>query len=333
MSGPLIPYVTLPEIPLDFLLQVPLIEGLFDPAHPPSIKPFGTLVAIGVYVGSVVAVRHAKERGLDVKKMNDFIFWVVAMGFVCGHVLDAIFYHPEVVRRDPTYLLKLWDGLSSFGGFTGAIVGASIWKYIHKVSIFRYTDLVSSAFPLAWCFGRAGCSVAHDHPGNFSDAWYAVQYPLGHGFVGRYDLGLYELLLTIPLAIAFAVLWRKPRNYGFFTGVMCTAYAPVRFFLDFLRAPDDGVMAQADPRYAGLTPAQWAAFGLFGLGVYALRLSRLPQNAYGSPDPDAPEAEGGDDEDENAPKAEAAPEASEAAPAPTADAVIDEAEPKPAPGA
>ena len=39
-------------------------------------------------------------------------------------------------------------------------------------------------------------------------------------------------------------------------------YAPVRFFLDFLR-PED-----TDPRYVGLTFAQWASFLAFGAAAY-----------------------------------------------------------------
>ncbi len=47
------------------------------------------------------------------------------------------------------------------------------------------------------------------------------------------------------------------------------AYAPVRFAMDFLRIRGgDG----ADPRYAGLTPAQWECMALFALGLYMLRV-------------------------------------------------------------
>ena len=182
-----------------------------DPAHPPSIKPFGTLVAIGVYIGSIVAMRHAKQRGLDDKKMNEFIFWVVGLGFVGGHMLDAIFYHPDRLAHDPLYLFMIWDGLSSYGGFIGAVMGAFAWRVKPKRADPRVHRIVCSAFPLAWVFGRSGCSTVHDHPGRLSDAWFAVRWPMGHGIAGRFDLGLYEMVLTIPLAVAFAVLWhRKP---------------------------------------------------------------------------------------------------------------------------
>jgi phosphatidylglycerol:prolipoprotein diacylglycerol transferase len=293
--GPAIPYIDLPEWKLHFLSFITSVDD------PPSIKPFGTLVAIGVYIGSIVAVRHARQRGLDVDKMNSFIFWVVGIGFIGGHVFDAIFYTPDRLAHDPVYIFKIWAGLSSFGGFLGAIIGAVSYKLSKRENILPYVDTVCSAFPLAWVFGRSGCASVHDHPGRITSAWFAVKPPdpnvvhhagahwagcsLYHGGVatgwsglppgmGRLDLGLIEMVCTIPLAVTFLWLWsRKPRPFGFFAGWMCIAYAPVRFGLDFLRE-NQGHIHEADPRYFGLTPAQWACFGLVGLGIYIIRLGK-----------------------------------------------------------
>lgn len=293
--SPLIPYIHAPELPLSFLKYIPLVNQAINPAHPPTIKPFGTLVAIGVYIGSTVAMRHARQRGLNEKKMSEFIFWVLGMGFIGGHVLDAIFYHPDSVMRDPLYLLKLWEGLSSYGGFIGALCGGLAWRMSRKEPILGYVEAVASAFPLGWVFGRAGCSSVHDHPGRLSNEWFAVKlhhlpsipdpwfagrWPIVEGFAGRFDLGLIEMTLTIPLAIAFWILWQKKpqRPLGFYTGIMCAAYAPVRFVLDFFRENEHDLPG-GDPRYGGLTPAQWACFGLLALGLYILRLSMKGNDA------------------------------------------------------
>ena len=279
VAGPLIPYIVAPELPLTFLDYLPFIGDYIDPKHPPSIKPFGTLVALGVYVGSMVSMARARERKLDTQLMSDFIFWVVAAGFVISHMLDAVFYHPQRVMEDPLYLIRIWDGLSSYGGFIGAVIGALAWRFYRKQPILEYIDITVSAFPIAWVFGRTGCSVVHDHPGMSSNAWYAVKYPprfLEAGFDGRLDLGLIEMVLTIPLAAACIWLWRrKPqRPIGFYIGVTLTAYAPVRFGLDYLRVkPDDAIFhsGTTDPRYMSLTPAQWACFLALGVGLYFLK--------------------------------------------------------------
>jgi phosphatidylglycerol:prolipoprotein diacylglycerol transferase len=273
VAEPLIPYITLPEIPLSFLKHVPLLGDMIDPRQPPSIKPFGTLVALGVYFGAVLAMRRAKQRGHDPKAYSDFVFWTVGSGFVISHVLDAIFYHPDTVKRDPLYLLKIWDGLSSYGGLIGAVVGSLAYGFYHRRKVLELMDITVSAFPVAWVFGRAGCSVVHDHPGILSNAWFAVRYPAHGGtFVGRLDLGLLEFAFTVPFATACYLLWQKnPRRpTGYWIALTCIIYAPVRFLLDFLRVGPKEVALGADERYLTLTPAQWAAFLMLGTGLYFL---------------------------------------------------------------
>ena len=336
MTAPLIPYVEAPELSLPFLAHLPVLSRLFDPANPPSIKPFGTLVAFGVYLGSIIAMRHGRQRGMDDKKLGEFIFFVIGMGFVGGHMLDAIFYHPHTLAADPLYLFRLWDGLSSYGGFIGSALAALAWRQVSitttwkairvgsvtlfsvptwiKVKVVRWRDaepvlpmveMINSAFPLSWVFGRMGCSSVHDHPGRLSDAWFALRWPINehterqllgplvfHRHVGpvagRLDLGLIEMVLAIPLAVTFLVLWqRKPfRGIGFYTGWMCIYYAPIRFLLDFLRVEEGKTaIVGGDPRYGGLTPAQWACFGLLALGLWCVHVSRRKEQDGPAPPP------------------------------------------------
>ncbi len=270
-----LPYVQIPELVL-------LPAGRLGPTAPAlSLKPFGMLVGTGVYLGAWVAMRYGRRRKLSTPALISFIYWVVGCGFVGGHVLDVVFYSPERVLDDPLSLVRLWDGLSSFGGFIGGAAGALLWRYRHRVSVLPYADVVASGLPLGWLFGRAGCAVVHDHPGIASTSWLAVAFPGG----SRLDLGLLEMLLTVPIVVAFLTLQRRAWPWGFFLGWLAVAYAPLRFALDFLRIHEDVALPElellADRRYAGLTPAQWACLLLFGLGVLMLR------RAYGTAAQDA----------------------------------------------
>jgi phosphatidylglycerol:prolipoprotein diacylglycerol transferase len=264
-SAPLIPYITLPE-----LVLVPArFFGDFPPV-PISIKPFGALVAMGVYLGAHLTLKRARRLGLDERAMSSFITHVVGYGFVGGHVFDELFYYPERLMADPWSIFRLWDGLSSFGGFSGAVIGMLIWRYRLRVPVLPYADNVVAMLPVGWVFGRAGCATAHDHPGLLSDSWLAVRYPGG----ARFDLGLLEMLLTIPLMLAFLHLARKPRPWGFFAAIACISYAPLRFALDFLRERDPvpgDIHGAIDVRYFYLTPAQWECFAMLTLGVLLLR--------------------------------------------------------------
>jgi phosphatidylglycerol:prolipoprotein diacylglycerol transferase len=291
----LIPYVKVPELTIG----------------PVPLHAFGLLVATGVVVGTALATSRARKRGFDLDLLNSFITWMLVVGFICGHVLDEIFYHPSEILEDPLSLFKLWAGLSSFGGLSGALIGIILWKYFDyrpygtpggwgfvrnpvPRPIFAFADVILSVYPVAWIFGRSGCSSVHDHPGDVAGAFapLAVEFPspnpavsgppgelhvlgpirfvegrLIHGHFPRYDLGLLELMFTILLAGIIALTWRKKVPTGTYIVVTSLAYAPVRFAMDFLRIRGgDG----ADPRYGGLTPAQWEAIALFGLGLYML---------------------------------------------------------------
>jgi phosphatidylglycerol:prolipoprotein diacylglycerol transferase len=202
--------------------------------------------------------------------LGGFIRWVVIAGFVGAHVLELCFYAPEKLWREPLSVFAIWNGLSSYGGFIGAALGAWLWAKRHRAPVLPYADLVASGLPLGWVLGRAGCALVHDHPGIASDAWFAVAYPGG----GRLDLGLMEMALTIPIAVAFIAMQRSAWPWGFFISCACLAYAPLRFGLDFLRIREPvssaGLELVPDARYAGLTPAQWASLGLAAFGAWLL---------------------------------------------------------------
>jgi phosphatidylglycerol:prolipoprotein diacylglycerol transferase len=234
---------------------------------PIPIHPFGVLVATGVLVGSWLCVRRAEKYGVKKEKMESFISYILLFGFVLSHMLDMIMYRPKEIAQNPLELFMIWRGISSYGGFIGAVVGAFVYKFVKKEQILPYLDHVAAVFPVAWIFGRSGCSVAHDHPGRLSESFWAVDFgkhpPFGH----RFDLGLLEMLITIPIALATLWFARKPRPTGSIVGFIALVYAPIRYPLDALRATD---VSGADARYLGLTPGMWLSLILAGVGITLL---------------------------------------------------------------
>jgi phosphatidylglycerol:prolipoprotein diacylglycerol transferase len=286
---PLIPCTERVIIPLGKLVGVDWL----------NIHGFGVMVAFGLWLGGNMAARKARRDGLDPAIISEIVGWVVVGIFVGGHLGHALFYEPREYLRDPLKLLKVWDGLSSFGGFI-ACTGLVIWLIKSKNDRIRrdnkarkdagqplqpllptlgYGDALLYGTTLGWFFGRFGCFLAHDHPGVQTDFWlgvYGICPPQGAHLcqsvgVACHDLGLYESIWGGVMTLVFVALDRQPRAPGFFMGLYLLVYGPTRFLLDFLRARG---AEGADARYFGLTPAQYGSMVLVALGLWLLAQSR-----------------------------------------------------------
>jgi len=230
---------------------------------------FGFLVGLAIIVGTILAGRRAKQLGLSERVVADVAIWAVVVGFIGAHLYSAIFYFPEKIAADPLYLLKMWDGISSFGGFIGGTLGVVIYFRRHKdLPFLPYADAIIYGFAFAWIFGRMGCTTAFDHPGVLTD------FVLGMDYQGlwdsdlkdwaitpgvRHNLGMYEFFWAIAMSLFFFLNRNKTRFKGWYLGMFVVCYMPVRFMMDFLR--------KADIHHFGLTAGQWAAIVLFVLGV------------------------------------------------------------------
>jgi len=235
---------------------------------PLSFHVFGFLVGTAIIAGTVVSSRRSKLLGLDERVLNEVAMWAVVPGMIGAHLYSAVFYFPEKVLEDPLYLLYFWEGISSFGGFLGGAAGVVYYFRKNRLPFWDHGEPLLYGFVFAWIFGRMGCTVAFDHPGLATDFFLGMPYPQAlavHGVVEaagtvRHNLGFYECLYSM---IMFAVLWSqrsRPLFAGWIMSTTLLLYCPIRFALDFLRA--------SDAVYLGMTAGQYAAIGLFVVGLW-----------------------------------------------------------------
>ena len=291
---------------------------------PLEIHLFGVLVAAGVVIGSGLASRYAEKNAIDADYLRWVGFRLVVGGFIICHFIDVIFYQQHKLAKDPLLLIKIWEGISSYGGFIGGFI-MFMWytqsRYERPVSRLELADNAIYAFAPGFWFGRMGCSVAHDHPGIPTDFGLAPTWPAGRWpgnratqdhpaefpeipidqAVQAHDLGLYEALFLMPAIVLGVVLisrW-KGRKPGMMLAYACILYSIPRFFLEYLR------LEGPDPRYAGFTPGQWFSVMLLGAGLYLvfvaipkhkkstweLAQERIESGAFKPYDPDDEEQE------------------------------------------
>ncbi len=290
-------------------MMIPYVEQPTLSIGPITIAAFGVIVATSVMVGLAIGRRRFQYLGLDPTFGESFAWWTVVGGFLGAHLFSVVLYFPEKVVDNPLVLFKLWEDISSFGGIVGGAL--AIWLFLRRRGAgltaamkWAYVDVAAFVFPISLTIGRLACSIAHDHPGTITRFPLAISLarPEAQDYIagvytaaaraaelppvpalarlGFHDLGWYEFvflsLIVVPIIL---LLDRRERRLGVhrpaaFLLTFIALYMPVRFLLDFLRV--------SDVRYAGLTPAQWAALvALAALPVLWHGTRALP--GYGPP--------------------------------------------------
>ena len=260
------------------------------------IQPFGIIVATGVLIGAEVMRRYALKRGVDEDDLRSLTGWVVITGFLGAHIFDVLAYERDKLDKDPLLLIKVWDGISSYGGFLGGSMGIAFYMWWKRLTAGMWLDATGIGLLLGFSIGRIGCTLVHDHIGRATDSMFGVDYPRtelaarevlqeilaggGHGdkFIRCHNMAMYELAFLIPVnALVLWMAFQKKRRWpaGLIAVIITGLYAPVRFVLEFWR------LNQSDERYIGLTFAQWCSFAAFGAAIYgAMTLMK-----YGKPHP------------------------------------------------
>ncbi len=228
------------------------------------IGGFGLLLVIAFLVGYAMELYKARRDGLDPVVFTRLLAWLVPGVFIGGHLGFLLFYHPERFLADPVAALNPFSGLASFGGFFFCALLAVLFFRRNRLPYLPYADAITFGVTCGWVFARLGCFTVHDHPGIETRFWLGVEgiCPSGDPLTACHDLGGYEFLFALVLAAVLLWTDRRPRFPGFVQAVVFTSYGLFRFLLDFLRHPE------LDPRYLGLTPAQYGAVLLFAVGVW-----------------------------------------------------------------
>lgn len=262
-----------------------------------AIHGFGIMVALAFIVGGWFGMDKARRDGLEPELINRLIGWLVGAVFVGGHLGHVFFYEPHRLKDDPLFLLRFWEGLSSFGGFVGCLL-VTIWFFNREgrrreaenqaraargmalfppIRFWDYGEACAYGWAFGWILARGGCFLAHDHPGVVTEFWLGArgicqEFP-GDPNIACHDLGLYESLWAIPVSILFFFADKKPRFNGFYMGMFCTLYGAARMFYDGLRTIDnrwlEGVLGAQ-----GITPGQVFSGAMMLLGIVLLVVRR-----------------------------------------------------------
>src|SRR5262249_10130502 len=119
---------------------IPYINFPVPKIGPLEIHAFGVLVAIGILLGSQRVQYRGRQLGLSDEVTSSLATWVVVGGFICAHIVAVLAYTPREFLQDPIIIFKVWRGISSFGGFLGALIAMILWQRRNQVRLLVLSD-------------------------------------------------------------------------------------------------------------------------------------------------------------------------------------------------
>jgi phosphatidylglycerol---prolipoprotein diacylglyceryl transferase len=123
------------------------------------VRWYGLLIALGVVLGAVWAVREARRRGLDPEALLDMTPWL-ALGGLVGARVVFVATSPGAVfgpGSSPLDALAIWKGgLSIHGAVVGAVVATWLYARVKGLHMWSYLDVMTPAGALGIIGGRLG---------------------------------------------------------------------------------------------------------------------------------------------------------------------------------
>jgi phosphatidylglycerol:prolipoprotein diacylglycerol transferase len=218
---------------------------------PATIYTYGVLLAAAYLLGLQLAIRRAKERGLDQTRVLDLGIYIIISALL-GAKLLLVVTDFRSFTQNPRAIIDLARSGGVFYGGLILAVSVALW-YIHRIGLPLWTtcDIFAPGIALGHVVGRFGCFFAGCCYGRPTDVAWAITFtnPQAAENVGTplniplhptqlYEAGAEALILVLLLATE-----RSGKRYpGRTFWLYMLLYAISRFAIEFYRGDPRGTV-------------------------------------------------------------------------------------------
>ena len=248
------------------------------------VNSYPTMLALGFIVATILLLREADRRGLELPPQLGLI------GFLSALVGAKVLWFVQNGKFSELYkAVYIWEGgLSFFGGLLACLIVVHLYLRWYRVPQFAAADIVAPYVALGQCFMRVGCFLNGCCYGKTCDYPWALQFPSGtHVFnhqlaAGEIDGSALHPLPSHPTQLYSAIglfllfLWlRRSLNWKWFDGLVAVHYG---LFYGILRFTVDFFRADSTSYHLGLTDGQYFSLTLIVVAIitfFILKKSRM----------------------------------------------------------
>ena len=250
------------------MLTYPNIDPIAVQLGPISIHWYGIMYMLAFVSAWWLAMRRAPIAGFSKEQVSDIIFYG-AIGVVLGGRIGYIlFYQFGAFIKEPSMILRVWEGGMSFhGGLIGVILAVIFCARRQQRSFASIMDFVAPIVPLGLGAGRLGNFVGGELWGRPTELPWGMVFPHVDQ-LARHPSQLYQFALEgIFLFILVWLYSAKPRASLQVSGMFLLGYGGQRLVVEFARQPDAHLNFIA---FGWLTQGQLLSMPMIALGLYLL---------------------------------------------------------------
>ena len=121
-----------------------------------EVRWYGIIIALAVVVGTFIALREAKRRGLEEDTLLDFLLFAIP-GAIIGARAYYVIFSWDYDKNNPNQILNIrGGGLAIHGAVIAGIIIAIIFCRVKKLSFWTIGDIVAPSLILGQAIGRWG---------------------------------------------------------------------------------------------------------------------------------------------------------------------------------
>ena len=207
-----------------------------------EIRWYSLAYIAGIIIGWMLCKKILIQKADINEKFDDYITYLVIGMIIGGRLGYIIFYNFSYYINNFFDIFKVWEGGMSFhGGLIGIIIASILFTKKHNQDSFLYMDLVSLVAPIGIFFGRLANFINSELYGTPTDIPWAVTF-IQVDNLSRHPSQLYEAILE-GIILFIILMYFKNKDYlkkpGLISGLFLIFYSIFRFFIEFVRVPDE----------------------------------------------------------------------------------------------
>ena len=209
-----------------------------------EIRWYSLAYILGIVIGWTLCKKIFIKNSDISEKFDDYITYLIIGIILGGRIGYIVFYNFSYYLDNFLDIFKIWQGGMSFhGGLLGVIVSSYIFAKKNNQNPFFYLDQVSLVAPIGIFFGRLANFINSELYGTTTDVPWSVIF-IKVDNLSRHPSQLYEAILE-GIILFLILIYFINKNYlkkpGLISGLFLIFYSLFRFFVEFLRVPDEQI--------------------------------------------------------------------------------------------